>query len=301
MNSIPVFGLNAPGRIFSDQNQHGERDLSGDIHSANSSFSQASKYERITAASSLQKDISLKTAEGDTVTISYQKDTAFLNETYDALYLKNSLMQSDRGTLLQQQQAQVHSELLAYSQEEQFSLTISGDLNEGEQRDIREALERIDKLMLETMAGGDLFAGAEDVAGIVGLENIAAVAADYRYQSLITIEEVSQATSTTKYIGEGTLNDRLSDFFNSIATPSATPADRLGELVDEMAQILREQISEKKLLPEQFILPVEQLFADHDERFARAEPDSDQPRAIQEVFKFLGNGILQKIEEMQRG
>ncbi len=304
MNSIPGSGLNAHGLNLFDPNQLGQRDLSQKNQFTNSSVSQAMQYERVTAASSWQKDITLETVEGDTVTISYQKDTAFLSEKYDALYQNNSLQQSDRGIMQQQQWAHIHSELFAYSQEEQFTLTVAGDLNEDEQRDIREALERIDKLMIETMQGGDIFAGAEEAAGIIGLENIAAVEADYRYRSLITIEEVAQANSitNTNYGSDGALDDNLSELLapiSSFAAP-ATPMERLQELIDEMAEIIGKQVSDKKMPPDQFLLPVEQLFADHIERFnSEAEPDDPQARLFQDTFRFLGEGLLQKIENMQ--
>ena len=303
MNSVS--GLNASGLNVFDQNLFGQRDFLQKNQFTKSSVSQAMQYERITAASSMEKDITLETAEGDTVTISYQKDSAFLAETYDAIYQKNSLQQSDRGVVSQQQWAHIHSELFAYSQEEQFTLTIAGDLNEEEQRDIREALERIDKLMIETMQGGDIFAGAEEAAGIIGLENIAAVAADYRYRSLITIEEVTQANSITNTnygSDEGVLGDNLNELLAPISADNApaTPMERLQELIDEMAEIIGKQVSDKKMPPDQFLLPVEQLFADHIERFnSEAEPDDPIARLFQDTFKFLGDGLLQEIENMQ--
>lgn len=292
MNSIPGSGFNTPGFTLFDPNQFGQREFPQKNHFAQSSISQTSQYERITAADRLQKDITLETAEGDTVTISYQKNTAFLAEKYNAVYQKNSLQQNDRGILQEQLRAQVYSEFFAYSQEEQFSLAITGDLNEDEQRDIREALERIDKLMLETMSGGDIFAGAPEATGIIDLENISAVEADYRYRSLITIEEVAQANSITNYTG-----DRVPSA--SAATSPSSPMDRLQELIDKMAQIVEEQISEKKLPAAMFKRPVEQLFADHIARLHEVEGDGPQPSLIQDAFRFLGDRLLQNIEEME--
>jgi len=305
MNSIPGSGLNAQGFTLFDPSQFGKRDLAQKNQFSNSSVSQAMQYERITAASSMEKDITLETAEGDTVTISYQKDTAFLAEKYDAIYQKSFLQQRDGSVVSQQQWAHMHSELFAYSQEEQFTLTIAGDLNEDEQRDIREALERIDKLMIETMQGGDLFVGAEEASGIVGLENIAAVEADYRYRSLITIEEVAQVNSITdtNYGSNGVLDGNLGEFSAPISSDavSAAPRDHLRELIDEMAEIIEKQISDKKIDPDRFILPVDRLFADHIEQLNQEEPEPEvsQARFFQDTFRFLGDGLLQEIENMR--
>ncbi len=318
MNSISGSGFNVPGFNPFDSGQAGQGELSQKNQSTNSSILQISEYQRVTAASSMQKDIALATAEGDTVTISYQKNTAFLAEKYDAFYQKDSLSRNDNEILQQQQWVRVHSELFAYSRDEQFTLAISGDLNEDEQRDIREALERIDKLMLETMSGGDILAGSQAAAGIIGLENISAVAADYRYRSLVTIEEAAQANSITQYVGKGIPDDNLSGIPGSMSTmpspalssslsPSfaaspATPMERLQELIDKMTQIVEKQISDKKMSPDQFLLPVEQLFDDHIARLDGLESESDaeaengpHPSFFQDVFSFLRDGLLQQI------
>jgi hypothetical protein len=157
--------------------------------------------------------------------------------------------------------------------------------------------------MIETMQGGDIFAGAEEAAGIIGLENIAAVEADYRYRSLITIEEVAQANSitNTNYGRDDVLDDNLSELLAPMSSNAdfATPMDRLQELIDAMAQIIAEPVSDKKIEPDQFLLPVEQLFADYIERLDEVELDDPQARLFQDTFRLLGDGLLQKIGEMQ--
>ena len=277
MNTIPGPGLN-----HLDQGS-----LSGYFQPENSYSSLALKAARVTAATSLSKDISLQTAEGDKVTISYRNDTSFQAASYDALYREKSLVKGENGGLMHQQMARFHTDLFAYSQESRFSLTVEGDLNEQERQDIREALARIDKLMIDTLQGGDLIQGGREAAGIIGLETIAAVDADYRYQSLVTIEEVTQAASVSNYGNPGALEDGLS-------ARSSTPMDRLQELIDRMAEIVEEWVAEKKLKPDHFTRPLEKLFADHLERL----DDKPQARHRQELFRYLGEGLLEQIRKM---
>ena len=266
--------------------------LSGNSQPENSYTSLALKAARVTASTSLSKDITIETAEGDKVTLSYRNDTSFQAASYDAFYQRNSLVNGENGDLVHQRTAQSHTDIFSYSRETRFSLTVEGDLNEQERKDIREALERIDKLMMDTLQGGDLLKGAQDAAKIIALESIAAVEADYRYQSLATIEEMTRAASVSNYGDSGALEDSLSGP-ESPELPSSS-MDQIQELIDRMAEFIEEWADEKKLKPEHFLRPVEKLFADYIERLE----DNPQAQRRQELFKYLGEGLLEQIRDM---
>ena len=266
--------------------------LSGNPQPENSYSSLALKAARVTAATSLSKDITIETAEGDKVTLSYRNDTSFQAASYDAFYQKNSLVNGENGDLMDQRTVQSHADLFAYSQESQISLAVEGDLNEQERKDIREALELIDKLMIDTLQGGDLLRGAQDAVEIIELESIAVVDADYRYQSLVTIEEITQFESLSNYGDSGALEDGLSDL-EFPEFPSSSMG-QVQELIDRMAEFIEEWAGEKKLKPEHFLRPVEKLFADHLEKLK----DKPQAQPQQELFKYLGKGLLEQIRNM---
>ncbi len=61
-----------------------------------------------------------------------------------------------------------------------------------------------------------------------------------------------------------------------------------------MAEFIEEWAAEKKLKTEHFLRPVEKLFADHLEKLE----DDPQAQARQELFKYLGKGLLEQIREM---
>ncbi len=269
-----------------------QNSLSGNLQPENSYTSLALKAARVTASTSLSKDITIETAEGDKVTLSYRNDTSFQAASYDALYQRNSLVNGENGDLMHQRTTQSHTDIFSYSQESRFSLTVEGDLNEQERKDIREALERIDKLMIDTLQGGDLLHGAKDAAKIIALESIAAVDADYRYQSLVTIEEMTQVASISNYGDSGALEDGLSGL--KLPEPSSSSMEQAQELIDRMAEFIEEWAAEKKLKTEHFLRPVEKLFADHLERLG----DKPQAQRHQELFRYLGKGLLEQIREM---
>ncbi|MCD6430485.1 MAG: hypothetical protein J7L57_04615 [Deltaproteobacteria bacterium] len=265
--------------------------LSGNPQPENSYSSLALKAARVTAATSLSKDITIETAEGDKVTLSYRNDTSFQAASYDAFYQKNSLVNGENGELMDQRIVQSHTDLFAYSQESQISFSVEGDLNEQERKDIREALKLIDKMMIDSLQGGDLLQGAQDAVEIIELESIAVVDADYRYQSLVTIEEMTQFEALSNYGDSGALEDDIS----SLELPERSSSmDQVQELIDRMAEFIEEWAGEKKLKPEYFLRPVEKLFADHFEKFK----DKPQTQPQQELFKYLGKGLLEQIRNM---
>jgi uncharacterized membrane protein len=265
--------------------------LSGNSQPENSYTSLALKAARVTASTSLSKNITIETDEGDKVTLSYKNDTRFQAASYDAFYQRNALVNGENGDLMRQQTAQSHTDIFSYSQETQFSLSIEGDLSEQERKDIRKALEIIDKLMMDTLQGGDLLKAAQDAAKILKLESIDTVDADYRYQSLVTIEEMTQVTSVSSYGDSGALEDTPSRL--ELQERSSTE-EQVQELIDRMAEFIEEWAAEKKLKTEHFLRPVEKLFADHLEKLE----DDPQALAQKELFKYLGKGLLEQIREM---
>ncbi|MCD6535082.1 MAG: hypothetical protein J7L25_13555 [Deltaproteobacteria bacterium] len=265
--------------------------LSGNSQPENSYTSLALKAARVTASTSFSKDIAIETDEGDKVTLSYKNDTSFQAASYDAFYQRNSLVSGENGDLMCQQTAQSHTDIFSYSQETQFPLSIEGDLSEQERKDIREALEIIDKLMMDTLQGGDLLKAAQDAAKILELESIDTVDADYRYQSLITIEEMTQVSSVSNY-GDA---EALEGTPSRLELPErSSTEERVQELIERMAEFIEEWAAEKKLKTEHFLRPVEKLFADH---LGKLE-DDPEAQAQQELFKYLGKGLLEQIRDM---
>ena len=265
--------------------------LSGNSQPENSYTSLALKAARVTASTSLSKDITIETDEGDKVTLSYKNDTRFQAASYDAFYQRNTLVNGENGNLMHQQTAQSYTDIFSYSQENQFSLSIEGDLNQQERKDIRKALEIIDKLMMDTLQGGDLLKAAQNAAKILNLESIDTVDADYRYQSLVTIEEMTQVTSVSNYGDSGVLEDSLSGL--ELPERSSTE-EQVQELIDRMAEFIEEWAAEKKMKTEHFLRPVEKLFADYLEKLE----DDPQAQAQKELFEYLGKGLLEQIRDM---
>ncbi|MBN2810178.1 MAG: hypothetical protein JXR80_11850, partial [Deltaproteobacteria bacterium] len=154
-------------------------------------------------------------------------------------------------------------------------------------------------------------------AEIKELESIATVEADYRYQSLVTIEEMSRVSSAADYGNVGALRPGAfesgylegglpglglidSPAFRPDSRPASRPdfqKDQIQDLIDRMAEVIKEWEAEKKLKPEQFIRPLEKLFADHLEKLK----DNPQAHARQELFRELGDGLLDQVRNMTTG
>ena len=103
---------------------------------------------------------------------------------------------------------------------------------------------------------------------------------------------MTQVSSLSNYGDSGALGDGRP----SLELPArfSSSKDQVQELIERMAEFIDEWATEKKLKPEQFLRPVEKLFADHLEKLE----DKPQARHQQELFKYLGKGLLEQIRNM---
>ncbi len=103
---------------------------------------------------------------------------------------------------------------------------------------------------------------------------------------------MTQVASISNYGDSGALEDGLSGL--KLPESSSSSMDQAQELIDRMAEFIEEWAAEKKLKTEHFLRPVEKLFADHLERLE----DKPQAQRHQEIFSYLGKGLLEQLREM---
>ena len=109
---------------------------------------QASQSLRLAAVSEVSKDITLHTKEGDTVTLSMDRETV-------AVYGRDARMSIDQQYAVTADGEQFAQERMATETQawfglessQEITLTVEGDLSREEMRDIRKALRRIDRLI----------------------------------------------------------------------------------------------------------------------------------------------------------
>lgn len=282
MNSISAF--NAPA-----------------VGSRSASFAaSASDYFAVHALSTMDKNISLETAEGDKVTLSSASQTAFKYESYQSQSETRgrgelppprdqapSQPASAAGPpllpgLYEYQSMEYQSaELFAFNRQSDFNLTIEGELSEEEWAEIRQALASIDEIMTAALNGEDPVANAEKAVALLELDTISSLEADYRYRSLTVIESRQNYTATGSLTGpaEG-LGSRLAQ-----ADPVAA-AERIQELLDKLTAAL-DEARDHGVEPKRLRTPVEELFARYEQKLDE-RPEWAERRGL---FKQLGRGL----------
>ena len=109
---------------------------------------QASQSLRLAAVSEVSQDITLHTREGDTVTLSMDRETV-------AVYGRDARMSIDQqyavstdgGQFAQEHMTSETQEWFGLESSQEITVTVEGDLSREEMRDIRKALRRIDRLI----------------------------------------------------------------------------------------------------------------------------------------------------------
>jgi hypothetical protein len=104
-------------------------------------YSGLSQMEKLSVWESQETDLSIVTQEGDYVTISTDSEFRLDFTTYD---------QTGR---IKGYISRLHSESLSLDSSQEFSISVDGDLNEQEIKDIRKVLQSLDKIMKDLLSG----------------------------------------------------------------------------------------------------------------------------------------------------
>ena len=148
-----------------------------DTYEKNSSIS---KSESLTVDYQKSKDISIRTSEGDVVTISS-------SEKLHTGYYSYQDVTSGNGNLSYQEGKQIE-----FSAEKEFSLSVEGDLSKQEIKDIKKSLKLINKI-LKGYQSGDIEKVLKNVSKIGKLDSIASLEAAIQQVSSVSYAQQSIA------------------------------------------------------------------------------------------------------------
>jgi len=158
---------------------------------------------KVKVSQSQTADITIVTAEGDTVTLSSSKAAELLFATYNA--------QGQVGG-----SAELH-------RSSTFSMSVEGDLNREELKDIRRAIRTIQKAANDVLRGHEEKA-ASRTARLANLDQIASIDADLEFHREVSVTQVS-ARSEAVAIPESTATpEPASTSVTAPSEPSETPA-----------------------------------------------------------------------------
>jgi len=137
----------------------------------------------VNVARAQNSDITIVTAEGDTVTFSSSRSTELSFTTYNA----QGQQVSDSGD--------VSAKSAEFRTSSEFSFTVEGDLNKKELREIRRAIKTIQKATRDVLRDDEEKA-AERTATLSRLDQLASIDADVQFrQEFSIVQSVNQQSS----------------------------------------------------------------------------------------------------------
>lgn len=195
---------------------------------------------RFNAVRKETQDITITTDEGDKVTISAL-------DTFKADY-----MAFDYSEQLNGQTASLEAEKLNVSSKHAFKMTVEGDLNAEEQKDIENILSQLDGIMKD-LVSGDLDAVMEEALGIIDdNETISSLNAVLKFHQRVSMSQrtVTQTTGDSLPAGKPLLDTNfiavITDKLMDIIEQSTVDTDKLKGPVDGYFSQLLDKLGAEK-------------------------------------------------------
>ncbi len=186
---------------------------------SDSQFSSYVKRQSISAYESLDAGLTIKTREGDLVTLSsntYSKLDAFL-------YNSKGVLQTDAGKVMMTQ----NQREITLASGESFSFSVQGDLSGEELKDVEAIVKGIDKIISE-MTQGDMEDAVGAALSMGGYDSIAAYSADISYE---TSYSITSETKTKTSVNPGNFIEKMSKMIENldekIVDKAQKPIDKL--------------------------------------------------------------------------
>ena len=155
-------------------------------------FSSYVRKQSVSAYESLDAGLTIKTKEGDLVTLTSNSYVQFNASMYDS----KGVLQTGSGTAMVTHN---HREITLTSGES-FSFSVKGDLSEEELGDIEAIVKGIDEIISE-MAKGDMDDAVAKALSMGGYDSVSMYSADITYQRSYAMRSETQADTMARLPG----------------------------------------------------------------------------------------------------
>ena len=211
------------------------------------------KQESVTASRNQSMDLSLKTREGDVVTINTSSFSALDSYSYN-----QTGRMTNAGT---SSTSKMSYRTMTLETGSSFTFSVKGDLNDGELDDIEKLVASLDKVM-GSMVLGDMDGAVETALGITDYDTVSSFSADLNTQSSYTMAtEIARERYSSNLDSDSSLSSPSPPSLTSLS-PGLTLVE---ELVQRMSELMdeAEQDIQKKFQQPTFQQAIDQLFAEH--------------------------------------
>jgi hypothetical protein len=213
-------------------------------------------------------DITIVTDEGDKVTISYDTELQAGYMIYDSLASTKGDLASSKG------------EVFGFHASRELTISVEGDLNKQELKDIKKAMKGIERVMKDFLSGNTGHA-ITDASKMGSLESISSIEASVQLEQSVYLERRSMAS--VSYSPPEMTGD-------SGPGVGIRPPENVSNAVDQMSNIIRNS----RVKPGKMIKPIQKFFTHLFERLSR-EGFKDSP--ILKASRLIESDLLKNIEK----
>lgn len=214
-------------------------------------------------------DVTIYTAEGDKVTLSSSSQSQTTYVTYNSLAATQGefTMFQGAGFNLNANRALI--------------ISVDGDLDKQELKDIEKALRTIDKIMRDFLSG-DIGHAVASTLKIGKLKSILSLEASLQFKQSLSLEQqlVTEVTSSPIKVAE-----------NIMTKSDITALEHINKLADEMAEVVKGS----GVKPAKLIRPIHGLFSQFFKEHSRAHP-LDSPRLT--IAKLIKSNLMNRIKHL---
>jgi hypothetical protein len=263
---------------ISDTSSPGQIQDRGNLQ--NSQFSSHSRKQSVSAYESLNTSLTIKTREGDIVTLSSNSFSQL-----DAFeYNSRGEIQTDSANA----RASQHTREITLTTGEQFSFSVQGDLNEQELADIEAIVKGVDSIAAE-VAEGDMDEAFEKAMSMGNYSSVSMYSAEISHQQSYSVSEETRSTSY------GPLSGSAPGLGTDGGNPQRPAVNRF---VEKMAQLIEDQ--EEKLLAkaqQPLMALFEQLLKNKEDADEKETPAYGALKSMGDAVNQLINDLLEKAFE----
>ena len=243
---------------------------------------QVSQSLRLAAVSEVSKDITLHTKEGDTVTLSMERETV-------AVYGRDARMSIDQQYAVSadgkeyayDRVAGETREWFGFESSQEITVTVEGDLSREEMRDIRKALRRIDRLIGKSFGPAPGGRRGHRSPGLARLDTLAGIEVDIR-QSRTILAAQSTSMSALTYGADRRTADKP-------AQPLEMTVPAWQAAAEEAAAIVKET----GIDPVHFVDPLRDLFGHWAQKTNRRHSTFNQ------MLKMMASAVMNRLEPFE--
>lgn len=211
---------------------------------------EASRSLRLAAVSEVSQDITLRTREGDTVTLSMDRETVAVYGRDARLSAQHQLAPTADGNRLAHQRLTADTrEWFGLESSREITVAVEGDLSREEMRDIRKALRRIDRLIGKSFGAEAGKRQGHGAAGLARLDTLAGIEVNVVQSRTIMAAESTRLSALTNGV-DGLTTEAPARSVEHTVPQWQTAADEASAIVEETG-----------IEPEHFVEPLRDLFS----------------------------------------